>query len=176
MLRRRTHQVEIVAVREDHLETLLRRRCQRLLAAPRLNGDAVRQTRLQHFIPTDHALVMRRENLLHAAIEVGLQAMLVVQMVFADEGANVTAGLPLLRIHFVAADVEVLVGEQAGHLAQKPDQEFVGGLARRIHGCRQDAVGVDDLIGALAAAQLRIRGKPTGMSNSGTTRTPRSRA
>ena len=50
-----------------------------------------------------------------------------------DEVLDLWIGAPLLAVNFVATDMEKLVGEKLGHLANECIEKFVSALARRIH-------------------------------------------
>src|SRR5579864_570439 len=73
---------------------------------------------------------------------------------------NLRIGVPLFAIHLVAADVEELVGEKFGHLADKNIEKLVGTLASGIHGRIKNSPLAFDRIGPWGAGEVGIADKP----------------
>src|SRR5580704_3612979 len=76
------------------------------------------------------------------------------------ERLNFWIGVPLLAIHFIAADVKKLIGEEFGHLSKKFVQEFVGFFAGGIHGWIEDSPLPLDLISSGACGNFRVTYEP----------------
>ena len=90
-----------------------------LLPAPGLDHDVLRQVGLQDFVPADHDLAVLLQQLLHALVEVRLQPVRCLQVVLLANAWMRADCVPLLAVDFVAADVEVRVGEERRHLADE---------------------------------------------------------
>ena len=69
----RLHVIEIIAGRKDARKAVPRSFGERLLAAPGLNHDVLRQIRIENFVPALHPLSVLRHYLLEPPIEVCLQ-------------------------------------------------------------------------------------------------------
>ncbi len=117
---------------------------------------------MQNLVPAFHQLSVFGHDLQDAPIEVGLQRVEIGQLVSLHESFDRGALRPLaLFRYFVAADVEIGVGEQTRHLADESVEKCVGGFARRIHGRDENAGLAYDLVGSFAAGEIRIPGEPT---------------
>ena len=111
MTRSRPHQVEVISVREQALVALLRRPSQCFLPPPGLSHDLFGQIGMKDLVPSHHDLVILRENLLQALIEVCLQVLIILHAVGVDEFLNFRIRIPLLSVDFVPSDVEIGVGK-----------------------------------------------------------------
>src|SRR5207249_11924523 len=65
-------------------------------------------------------------TLFRSLVEIGLQSLIVLDAVGAHEFLDFLVGVPLLAVHFIAADVKKLVGEKFAHLFDESIEEFVG--------------------------------------------------
>ncbi len=104
---------------------------------------------------------MFRDYRLDLLGEIRLQVMIVLDAMVAHEGLNVRGFLPLLAVHFVAADVEECVREERGHFADEAVEKLVGCLARGIHGGIEDTEFSLDGVRAGAAGERRVSDEPT---------------
>src|SRR6185369_8634223 len=68
--------------------------------------------------------------------------------------------VPLLALVLVAADVQVVVREERGHLAQKRFEKLVDFFARRIEGGLEDSRATLDRVWTRRAAELGITDEP----------------
>ena len=109
--------VEIKAGRQNAPVAILRHLPQRVLALPGLDQDAFWQIRMSNFIPAHHLPVVFFEDIFQLAIEIGLQGMAVCQCVVAHKLLNGGVRFPLGVIHFVAADVQIRIGEDRRQFA-----------------------------------------------------------
>src|SRR5579872_85948 len=157
------HRVEIVGGREDSLKAQTGSVGERFLPAPRLDQNIFRKIGIHDLVPTLHVLAVLLDDLLKALIEVRLQLVVVLEIVLFLEVGDVYALVPLGPLgHFIAADVEVLIGKQRGHFADEFVQEFVGGFAGHIESAGENAPGVFKLVGAVVGRQNGHAGKPGG--------------
>ena len=116
---------------------------------------------MQDFVPAHHDLVILRDDLLQALVEISLQVLIVFHPVSMNECLNFRIGVPLLAVDFVASDVEVGVGKKLRHFLDEFFQEFVGRFARGIHD-RIDVAGAAGLerVRAGTARQFGIAEEP----------------
>ena len=156
----RAEVIQVVAPRQDAAIALPHRFGQRRASAPGLNHGARTQSRLQDLVPADHGSAVPRQDLTNALAEIQLDVARVLEPVLFGKRLNVRRLAPLLAVHFVAAHVEIRVGEERCHFADKAVQEAVGFLAARIHHRIEHAVVAAGFKGARPAGQLRIAGKP----------------
>ncbi len=112
MLRSRLHQIEIVTIRQEPAISLAHRFGQRLLAAPGLDHNLLRQISVENLVPAHHHFSMLPDDLLQTSVEICLQIQVVLEMMAAFECPDCRIAVPLLAVDLVAADVEVLIGEQ----------------------------------------------------------------
>ncbi len=119
MKRGRIHVIQVITVRKNPAVAFACGVCKRLLAAPRLNYRVGCQARTQNFIPTNHFLSMFAEDGLQPLVEICVQFAAVLQSVLLAECLNGGVMEPLCVQHFVAADVEVFVWKQGGHLSDE---------------------------------------------------------
>lgn len=105
---------------------------QRLRPAPRLHHRFFWEFRIQDFLPADHVLAVADEKVLNALVEIGLQSAVAVECSLAEERLDARVRAPLPAVHLVPADVNVRIGKQRRHLAQKPVEELVNRFVRRI--------------------------------------------
>ena len=103
---------------------------------------------------------MLAHDLLHSLVEIGLQIVVVLQLVGMHEILNLWIGVPLLAVYLVASDVKELVREESGHFTNKCVEKLVGFLAGRIHGGIEDAPLAFDFIRSRPAGQLGIADEP----------------
>src|SRR6185503_13799111 len=86
----------------------------------------------QNLVPAFHALAVLGQNRLHAAIEISLQSVIVFDLLFMHPELNAFIPVPILAVHFVAADVKILIRKERGHLAENGVESCIGGGERRI--------------------------------------------
>jgi len=78
------------------------------------------------------------------------------------ERLNLRIGIPLFAVHLVATDVEIVVGEKLGHLADEIIKKLVDLLVRRVH-CRiEDSPPALDSVRPFSAGQLGMADEPRG--------------
>src|SRR5207302_4589314 len=106
----------------------------------------------------NHQLVVLRQDLLQALIEVGLQILVILHAVRVDERLDPQIGVPVLSIDLIPANVKVGVGEKLGHLVDELLEEFIspflGGISNGIRSLRIDLVRTG------VAGQFWISDKP----------------
>ncbi len=84
-----------------------------------------------------------------AGVEVGLQVVVGLHVTGVHEGHDAVGGLPVGSVDLVAADVEVVVGEESGHLADEGGRGSCRGLrvgsmrGRRFRTCGQSRRALD---------------------------------
>ena len=81
---------------------------------------------------------------------------------FFHEFLNFGIGVPLFAVHFVAADVEEVVGENFGHFADELIEKFVGLVVRGSIAGIQDAPLAFDFVRAGAAGEFGVADEPGG--------------
>ncbi len=160
--RRGPSQIQIVAVRKNSPETLLGRQRERCLPAPGLNYDVLGHARHQHFVPADNNFSMLDHQLLDTAAEIGLQRVVVLDVVRFHVGLNLRVGVPFLAVDLVAADMKEVIGEDLRHFAYQVIEKFVDFLIRWIHRRIEDSPPALDFVGAFSAGQLRMSHEPRG--------------
>src|SRR5262249_42218257 len=133
MLRSGMIQIEIVAGREQSAIALARGIGQRLLPAPGLDHNGLRQVRTKNLIPAFHDLAVLLNYLLNAGVEIRLQVGVALQRVGAHELLNFRIRLPFLPVYLIAADMKELVGKELRHLSDELVEELVSALASRVH-------------------------------------------
>ncbi len=153
-------EIEVIAVRKDPAIALLCGRSERSGAAPGLDGDVFRQTRIQNFVPANHALAMLLNDGLEPLVEIGLQRLVALDAVRAHELLNLLVRVPLLAVHLVASNMKKLIGKKSSHLSDELVKEFVGLLACGIHGGIENAPAAFDLVRPRAARQFGVADKP----------------
>ena len=97
-------------------------------AAPRHDGRVGRNAALEDFIPADDAAAFRLDELGHALDEVALQVMRVGDAELLHARLDARRLLPLRLDRFVAADVDVLAGEDVDDFGQHVFEELERGL------------------------------------------------
>ena len=117
---------------------------------------------MQNFIPAHHDLAVLLHDLLQTLVEISLQVMIVLQVMLELEFLDFGVPVPGFSVHFISADVEVLVREQMGHLFDKAIQELIGFIAGGIDRRIEDPPFVLNLILSRFARQFGIGDKPTG--------------
>ncbi len=127
------HQIDVVAVGKNSLITLLRRGKPVLSAPPRMNHDVFRSAGNKNFIPANCRLAVLVHQFLHAPAEVRLQFFVRFKIVRPLEFLNLRIRVPRFSVHFVAADMEIVIGKKLCHLSDKFVEKFVKFLVRRIH-------------------------------------------
>src|SRR5438045_4220596 len=132
-------EVEIITVGENAVVALGGGFGEGFLAAPGLNDDVFRHSGDEDFVPADYGFAVLGDNFLNSLAEVGLEGFVIFQGVRLLELLNFWAGVPLLAVHFVAADVKVMVGEELGHFGDKLVEKLVGFLVGGVHGGIEDA-------------------------------------
>ncbi len=85
---------------------------------------------------------------------------IVLQVVSLDEFLDFWVGVPLLSIHFVAANVKKMIGEELRHFAEELVEKLVGFFTSGIESRIEDAPFPFDFVGARAAGKFRIADKP----------------
>src|SRR5260370_3087955 len=86
---------------------------------------------MQDLVPAHHDPAVPLDDLLQPLVEVRLQIMPILEMMLAFELTDLLVPRPLLAVHLIAADVEVLVGKQARHLPDEITEEVRGVTSRR---------------------------------------------
>ena len=90
------YMIQIIPERENPAIALSCGFGQRLLPAPGLNHDVVRERPgCQNLVPADHRLAMLRQNLLNSLVEIGLQLGLFLMPCFLHELLNGGSLVPL---------------------------------------------------------------------------------
>src|SRR5205823_123079 len=153
-------EVQVIAIRKESAVALLRGSGQRSRSTPGLNGDVLRQGRIENFVPANHAFAVLLDDWLEMPVEIRLQRLIVFEAVGALELLNLLVGVPLLAVHFVAAHVKKLVGKEPRHLADKLVEKLVSALFRGVHGGIEDAPAPLDFVRTRAACQFRMSDKP----------------
>ncbi len=113
-----------------------------------------------HLIPTHRDAMMRSHQFLYPPGEVGLQSLIVFEVMPAHERLNARTCVPLLPVTFIAANVEISIREDRGHFADELVDENEGALAAWVHGRVEDTPFCFNCVRALAARKVRIPGKP----------------
>src|SRR5260370_7950664 len=88
---------------------------------------------MQDIDPAHNDPAVPVDDLMQPLVEVRLQIMPILEMMLAFELTDLLVPRPLLAVHLIAADVEVLVGKQARHLPDEIIEEVIGVVARRFH-------------------------------------------
>src|ERR1051325_1161659 len=125
-----------------------------------MNYDVLRQFGLQDLVPADHLLSVFLKDLQQARVEVSLQGVVVLDPFLLHEILDRGIAVPLLAFVFVAADMQVLVREERGHLAEKSVEKLVDLFARRIESGLEDSRTAFDRVWTRRAAELRVADKP----------------
>jgi len=107
-------------------------------------------------------LVQTGDDLEHACVEVGLEGVVVFQVVSLHEGHDARISLPVGSRRFVSADVNVVVGENCGHLCQEAVYEGIRRLACGIDSVVAYPELAADLIGRATTGKFRVGHKPGG--------------
>src|SRR4051794_1025365 len=107
----------------------------------------MRRIRLQHLIPADGDLPAFRDQLLHSACEISLQGSVVFEVVVAFELLDAGVRVPLFAIALVAADAEISIRKERGHLCEESVEKRVRALLSRVHRWIEDAPLPFDVIG-----------------------------
>src|SRR5207245_10337031 len=107
--RRRLHMIETIPGRADPRITEPCSFRQRLLPAPRLDDDVFVKAAVEDFVPANHSLAVCSHDGLQAPVEICLERAIVFDAVLAHESLDAWITVPLLAVHLVAADVEVLI-------------------------------------------------------------------
>src|ERR1700743_1821732 len=98
------------------------------------------QIGLENFIPSNHPPMVLRQNLLHSRVEICLQVVRTLHLVFAHEASNLWIALPVFSVALVPSDVNVLIRKQRTHLSEKCVEKLVRaferGVERRIENAR----------------------------------------
>ena len=105
---------------------------------------------------------MLDDQFLNVLAEIGLQTFIVFDAVRLHELLNLGIRVPLFAIHFVAADMEILIGEKFRHFGNEIVEEFVSLLVGGIHRGIGDAPLLPDLVRAGPAGQFGIANEPCG--------------
>ena len=93
-------------------------------AAPRHDRGVGRKPPFENLVPAQQAAALGVEEGLDAADHVALQLIDVFQPLFAHPRGAFGAGAPALLRGFVAADVDILRGEESNHLGKDVFEEF----------------------------------------------------
>ena len=93
-------------------------------AAPRHDRGVGRKSPFENLVPAQQAAALGVEEGLDAADHVALQLIDVFQPLFAHPRGAFGAGAPALLRGFVAADVDILRGEESDHLGKDVFEEF----------------------------------------------------
>src|SRR2546422_3849709 len=78
----------------------------RISSQPRHHNRVGRQSALEDLVPAHERAPVRREKLVHAAREVALQLVFILETELADPGLRQRARLPLRLRRLVAADMD----------------------------------------------------------------------
>jgi hypothetical protein len=87
---------------------------------------------MQDVIPANHLLAMLEHNFRESAVEVSLQVVIALQLVFTHEDLDPRISVPLPSRYLVATDVQIFVREQLDHLTQKRIDALINLLSRGI--------------------------------------------
>ena len=162
MLLGRLIQVDVIAVRQESAITPFCSSEQRIASSPGLNDNILWRIRLQDFVPTFHDFVAAGHDLLNTSRKHRLESSVVFQVMCTHELLYPRVGVPLLAIAFVAADVEISIGKERCHFADKKIQELIRALARRVHRRIENSPLASNLIWPLPTCQIRITNEPSG--------------
>src|SRR6266403_1905239 len=144
-------EIEIIAVGENAVVALDGGFGEGFLTAPGLNDDVFGHTGYEDFIPADYGFAVLGDNFLYSLAEISLEGFVVFQGVRLLELLDFCAGVPLFAVHFVAADMKIMVGEELGHFGDEVVKELVGFLVGGVHGGIENAPLALDFVGAGAA-------------------------
>ncbi len=117
---------------------------------------------MEHLVPADHLLAVLLHDRQQPPVEVRLQRVRVGEVVLLHERRDAFVRHPLLAFVLVAADVEVGVREERGHLAEEPVEELVDLFARRIERGLHDSPRALDAVRPRRAAELGMADEPAG--------------
>ena len=70
-------------------------------------------SRHKNFVPADWRFPVFNHKFLNALAEIGLQALVILDVVGLHELLNFGIGVPFFTVHLVAADMKILVRETA---------------------------------------------------------------
>ena len=140
--------VEVVAPRENRLETPAGRLVERLPPPPGLHDRPRGKLRVQDLVPADHPPAVPCEYRGYAPVEICLQRSVVPQPVTVHERLD------------RPGDVDAPVREQIRHLAHETVEEREGLLARRIEDRIEDAEPPLDRVRPRRARKLRMTHEP----------------
>ena len=156
--------VEIVAERQESFVALLRGRGERVVIAPGLDEDVARKILVKDFVPAGHLLAVLFQDRQNAFIEVRLQSRFIAEVLLLDERLDPGILLPVFVSDFVAANVQILIREQQGHLANQFVDEgvdsFVGWIQRRVINTER----MNDVIWTGSAGEFGVSDEPRGAS------------
>src|SRR5712672_3152591 len=144
-------EIEIITVGENAVVALGGGFSEGFLTAPRLNDDIFGHAGDEDFVPADYGFAVLSDNFLNSLAEVGLEGFVVFQGVGLLELLNFWAGVPLLAVYLVAADMKIMVGEELGHFGDKLSEKLVGFLIGGVHCGIENAPLALDFVGAGAA-------------------------
>src|SRR5688572_10179952 len=88
--------------------------------------------------------------------------MIVFDSFLLHESLYVWITIPLFAFVLVAADVQVRIRKQRGHLTQECIKEFIELLACGIECWLEDSWTSFDRVGSRSTAELRVAHQPTG--------------
>ena len=126
------------------------------LAAPRHHRGMGSQSALQDFVPTDDVASVAHYVALHAVDKPALQRLLIGQSLALHQRLAVGALLPRLLRALIAADVDVVTGEDVHHLIEYLFEEVEGLLLGTIDLVEHVEVVAHHVLLAQSARQLRI--------------------
>src|SRR5712672_3949459 len=141
-------EIEIITVGENAVVALGGGFSEGFLSAPGLNDDVFWHAGDEDFVPADHGFAVLGDNFLYSLAEVRLEGFVVFQGVRLLELLDFCAGVPLLAVYFVAADVKIMVGEELGHFGDELVEKLVGFLVGGVHGGIENAPLALDFVGA----------------------------
>ena len=103
---------------------------QSLFAPPALDNGLLGQVGTENFVPTHHRFAVLLKHGQHAAVEIGLQLMLVHGLVIrlhhsmlARVGRDARVAPPLPPVVLIATHVEIWVRKQRGHFRKQRIEE-----------------------------------------------------
>ena len=135
---------------------------ERLLTAPGLDDNVLGRAGNENFVPAYDRFAVLGDDFLEALTEIYLEFFVGFQIVRFFEFLDFWIGVPLLAVHFIAANVEIVVGEKFDHLSYQVVEKLIGFFVRRIHRGIEDSPLAFDGVRAGAAGKFGITDKPGG--------------
>src|SRR5215203_5590237 len=125
-----------------------------------MNSNIFRKSWLKNFIPTDHLLSVLLKDLQQTRVEVSLQRVVIFDPFLLHVGLDFGVPVPLFAFVLIAADVQVIIGKERGHLAQECFEKLVDVLACRIECRLKDSRPAFDRVWTRSTAKLGMANQP----------------